>query len=267
MPQPQKPEQNARDQIDAMLTAAGWQLQNIDQVNLSPRGVAVREYPTTVGFVDYMLFVDRKPVGVIEAKPEGTSPSGVETQSDAYLRSTAKHIPIDKQSLTFGYISTGTETHFYDVRDPDCRPRPVFAFHRPETLADWLSLTTTLRGRLRTLPPLIKDKLRDCQIRAIEGLEKSFANNRPRALIQMATGSGKSFCAVNFVYRLIKYAGAKRVLFLVDRNTLGRQARTEFQQFQTPDDHRKFTELYNIQLLSSSTLDPVCKVTISMHKD
>ncbi|MBU1873948.1 DEAD/DEAH box helicase family protein, partial [bacterium] len=121
----------------------------------------------------------------------------------------------------------------------------------------------TLRGHLKQLPELDITGLRKCQIEAITKLEKSFHNTRPRALIQMATGSGKTFTAVSFVYRLIKFARAKRILFLVDRKTLGRQTRGEFANYRTPDDGRLFTELYNVQLLSTNIIDPVNKVCIT----
>ena len=98
---------------------------------------------------------------------------------------------------------------------------------------------------------------------AIKNLEKSFANSRPRSLIQMATGSGKTFTAVSSIYRLIKFAGARRVLLLVDRSNLGRQTFKEFQQYVTPDDGRKFSELYNVQHLTSNSIDPVNKVVIT----
>jgi type I restriction enzyme R subunit len=110
---------------------------------------------------------------------------------------------------------------------------------------------------------LITDHLWSAQTKAITKLEESFAQNRPRALIQMATGSGKTFTAVNFAYRLVKFANARRVLFLVDRGNLGDQTLKEFQQFVTPDDGRKFTELYNVQHLQSNMLDTVARVTIS----
>jgi type I restriction enzyme R subunit len=165
-------------------------------------------------------------------------------------------------SLPFLYESTGVETFFRDERDPDPRSRSVFNFHRPETLAEWLTQPDTLRARLQHLPPLPTQGMRDCQVEGITDLEKSFAENQPRALIQMATGAGKTFTACAFTYRLIKYAGARRVLFLVDRSNLGRQATSEFQQFVTPDTGRKFTELYNVQHLTSNALDPVCRVTI-----
>lgn len=258
------PEEKARQQIDKLLTQAGWIVQDFKKINLSAKlGVAVREYPTDSGPADYMLFVDRKPVGVIEAKSQGTTLSGVADQSQRYLTSKLKYIKIGDNQLCFGYESTGIETFFRDTRDPDPRSRRVFAFNKPETLLEWYNQGNTLRTRLQQLPPLITNGLRQCQDEAIRNLEISFSESRQRALIQMATGSGKTFTAVSSIYRLIKHANAKRVLFLVDRNNLGRQTKTEFQQYVTPDDGRKFTELYNIQHLTTNIIDPVNRVCIT----
>ena len=260
---PLTPEDQARENIDRMLDAAGWVVQDRNELNLGAgRGVAVREFPLRTGEADYLLFVDRKAVGAIEAKSEGTTLSGVAEQSEKYLAGLPDNIPHVAGPLPFGYESTGVETFFRDCRDPEPRSRRVFCFHRPETLAEWVRQSDTLRARLREMPPLITEGLWGCQIRAIKSLEKSFAADRPRALIQMATGSGKTFTAVNFVYRLIKFANARRVLFLVDRSNLGRQTRNEFAQYVTPDDGRKFTELYNVQRMTSNTLDPVSRVCI-----
>jgi type I restriction enzyme R subunit len=258
------PEDRAREKIDKLLTAAGWVVQNYTDLNLGASlGVAVREVPVKSGCADYMLFVDRKAVGVIEAKPEGTTLSGVVDQSQGYAMSIPDHIPYYQNPLPFVYESTGSETFFRDNRDPEPRSRRVFAFHKPETLKDLLAQKDTLRARLREMPALITTGLRGCQIEAITNLERSFAEARPRALIQMASGSGKTYTAVYFTYRLIKFAKAKRVLFLVDRRTLGRQTLREFQQFVTPDDGRKFTELYNVQHLTSNKIDLVSKVCIT----
>lgn len=257
-------EEEARQEIDKLLEAAGWQIQDYNDLNLGASlGVVIREFPLTSGRADYLLFVDRVAVGAIEAKPVGTILTDVEGQTEKYLRGIPETIPHVQNPLPFEYESTGVETHFADLRDPDWRSRRLFAFHRPETLNEWISQDDTLRARLRLLPTLQSGTLRDCQFEAITNLERSFADNRPRSLIQMATGSGKTYAAVSFVYRLIKYAKAKRILFLVDRRTLGDQALTEFKQFATPDDGRKFTELYNVQLLKSNTFDPVSKVCIS----
>jgi type I restriction enzyme R subunit len=259
-----KPEARARQKIDQLLAAAGWNVQHFEELNLSAAlGVAVREFRLKSGFADYLLFIDRKAVGVIEAKPEGTTLRGVAEQSEKYLTGLPDTLRCYQKPLPFGYESTGTETFFRDLRDPDYRSRRVFAFHQPQTLQEWIKEPDTLRARLRQLPPLNTEGLRDCQIDAIANLEQSFAQAKPRALIQMATGSGKTYTAVSFIYRLIKFAGAKRVLFLVDRSNLGKQTLREFQQYVTPDDGRKFTELYNVQRLTSNTLDRVSKVCIT----
>ncbi len=241
------PEQRARQQIDQLLQFAGWDVQDRDAMNLFDpvkQGVAVREAYLKTGFADYLLFVDGRALGVVEAKKVGVPLSGVEAQSARYavglrqpMRAWRPDIP-----LPFRYESTGVETFFTNGLDPDPRARRVFAFHRPETLREWVQQPDTLRGRLRHMPPLQNDKLWGPQVKAITNLEQSLAQDKPRALIQMATGSGKTFTAVNFIYRLISQAGAKRVLFLVDRNNLGKQANNEFVQFETPDDGRKFSD-------------------------
>jgi len=167
--------------------------------------------------------------------------------------------------LPFLCESTGVGTFFRDERDPDPRSRRVFSFHRPETLAAWLTAAATLRARLAAMPfahPLLALYLRACQVEGITNLEASFVAAHPRALIPMATGAGKTYTACSFTYRLIKHAGAKRVLFLVDRANLGRQAMAEFQQFVAPDTGRKFTEVYSVQHLTSNNLDSVARVTI-----
>ena len=259
-----KPEEEARENIDKLLKAAGWEIQDIRYLNLGASlGVAIREFPLKSGPVDYLLFVDRTAVGVVEAKPEGTTLSGVAEQSAKYIAGGSENLPQVQEPLPFAYESTGVETFFRDSRDPDTRSRRVFAFHRPETLKEWLSQGDTLRVRLKGMPPLITTGLWGCQIEAINNLEQSFAEARPRAVIQMATGSGKTYTAVSSVYRLIKFANARRILFLVDRNNLGRQARREFEQYVTPDDGRKFSELYNVQHLTTNTLDPVSRVCIT----
>ena len=250
-----------------MLRESGWTIQNYNDLNLSTSlGVAAREFPLGKDHADYLLFLNRNAVGVVEAKPEGTTLSGVAEQTQSYLNNIPDNLPHVSKPLPWAYETTGIETFFRDMRDPYARSRRVYSFHRPETLVDWLSQDNSLRSRLVNMNkecPLIKEGLRDCQIEAITNLDDSFAVSRPRSLIQMATGSGKTFTAVSFVYRLIKYAGAKRILFLVDRITLGAQAHTAFQQYITPDDGRKFTELYNVQHLTTNTIDPVNKVVIT----
>ncbi len=260
----QNPEQIARDRIDRMLELAGWVVQSKSQVNLSASlGVAVREYQTDVGPADYVLFVDRSPVGIIEAKreEEGERLTTVEEQSKDYADSKLKYL--HNSSLPFVYESTGVLTRFTDYRDPKPRSRPIFHFHQPKTLQDWFTKEKTLRARLKEIPDLDANGLRPAQIKAIQNLEDSFKDNRPKALIQMATGAGKTFTACTFVYRLLKHADAKRILFVVDTKNLGEQAEQEFLKYQPTDDNRKFTELYNVQRLNSSYIASDSQVCIS----
>lgn len=263
----QNPEQIARDKIDAMLIASGWLVQSKNQIDLSAaKGVALRETNTSSGSADYMLFVDRKPVGIIEAKreEEGHRLTVVEEQSARYANEAIKigNFTLDNEK-PFVYESTGTITRFTDYRDPKPRGRNVFSFHRPETIAEWLKKGKSLRERLLLMPELDPTGLRPAQIVAVNNLETSFKNNKPKALIQMATGAGKTFTAATFVYRLLKHADAKRILFLVDTKNLGEQAEQEFMTFQPNDDNRKFTELYNVQRLSSSYIASDSQVCIS----
>ena len=270
------PEGRARVKIDGMLVAAGWIVQNMGELNLyAGPGVAVREFPMKSGhgFADYLLFVavDGIPtaVGVIEAKKEGTSLTGVEIQSAKYSTGMPDNLSVPFRPLPVSYESTGTETVVTVAFDPKPRSRHVFHFHRPETIAGWVRRAISdpqggsLRARFVRLPEVNRDGLRTIQGVAIEALEDSLQFNKPRALAQMATGSGKTFMAASEAYRLIKYAGAERVLFLVDRANLGRQTLNEFTQYATPDDGRKFTDLYNIQVLGSGPVDPAARVVIS----
>ncbi|WP_417794733.1 DEAD/DEAH box helicase family protein [Terasakiella pusilla] len=262
----QNPEQKARDQIDALIAQAGWVVQDKKKIDFSAStGVAVREYQTAVGPADYVLFVDKQAVGVIEAKPEtwGEKITTVEDQSQGYANATLKWVN-NSLPLRFVYESTGVITRFTDGLDPNPRSREVFNFHRPETLAKWLKETKSLRSRLQDFPPLIQEGLRDCQITAITNLEESFKKDRPRALVQMATGSGKTFTAITASYRLLREPiSANRILFLVDTKNLGEQAEQEYMSFVPNDDNRKFTELYTVQRLKNQYIATDAQVCIS----
>ena len=260
------PETKARQHIDRKLEQAGWIIQDMKQLNLSAGlGVAVREYPTASGPADYLLFVNRNAVGVIEAKKDsaGANLTVTEAQTERYATAHLKW-RTDNTPLRFLFEATGQIIRFTDSADPAPRSREIFHFFKPETLATWLAQPDTLRRRLaEQMPALPERNLRDCQISAVTGLEKSLALNKPRALVHMATGAGKTFTAITAVYRLLKFGGAKRILFLVDTRNLGKQAHQEFMAYTPPDDGRKFTELYNVQRLASSNIDPHAQVCIS----
>ena len=261
----QTPEQAAREVIDEKLSQAGWFVQDKKKINFNASlGIAVREYQTDVGPADYVLFIDKKPVGVVEAKPEGWGEkiTTVEEQSAAYAAAKLKWVK-HSEPLQFVYESTGLLTRFTDGRDPKPRSREVFSFPRPETMRDWFTQPASLRSRIQELPGLDLAGLRTCQISAIEKLEASFKECRPRALIQMATGSGKTYTAIASIYRLLKHADAKRILFLVDTRNLGEQAEQEFMAHVPSDDNRKFAELYNVQRLTSSFVAKDSQVCIS----
>lgn len=243
------PEAKARELIDRKLEQAGWLVQDVGQLNLAAgAGVAVREYPTDTGPADYVLFVNRTACGVIEAKKDsaGENLTVAEAQTERYAGARLKWRK-DDAPLRFLFEATGQIIHFTDAADPAPRARELFHFFRPETLAQWLAQPDTLRRRLaERMPALPTQYLRDCQISAVTGLERSLAQNKPRALIHMATGAGKTFTAITAVYRLLKFGGARRVLFLVDTRNLGKQAHQEFMAYTPPDDGRKFTELYSL---------------------
>jgi type I restriction enzyme R subunit len=265
-------EAQVRRIIDRMLATAGWIVQDRAATNVyAAQGIAVREVPTATGRADYLLYVDAKLVGVIEAKRESVSLGAVDRQSERYASGldASQRLAAWRTPLPFRYESTAVDTRFTNALDPIARPRRVFSFHQPTTIARWMRAAETdadaptFRHRLRRMPGLIIDDLRPAQVEAIKGLESSLVDDRPRALIQMATGAGKTFTMVTETYRLLRHAGAKRVLFLVDRNNLGRQAESEFENFKTPDNGTPFGELYNVQRLRTGVVLDSTHVVIS----
>lgn len=261
----QNPEQEARKNIDNLLIQAGWVIQDMKTLNIMfSLGVAVREFPLDKGngFADYLLYVDGRAIGVVEAKKEWSTLVGVETQSLKYATGLPSWVDAYQNPLPFSYESTGIETRFTNSLEPDAKSRQVFAFHRPEALLELVNREKQSMELMQILPPLDEKWLRKVQIEAINNLENSLKADKPRALIQMATGTGKTFTFCNIAYRLIKHTGAKRILFLVDRGNLARQTMKEFQNFSVPGDGRKFTELYNVQNMASNKIDEVAKVTI-----
>ena len=259
------PEEKARCVIDDKLCQSGWVIQNLKRLNLTASlGVAVREFPTSTGEVDYALFVDGKPVGVVEAKQSqaGQSITDVEVQSGRYANSTFKWVKND-YTIRFAYEATDKLIRFTDYKDIKYRSRTVFSFHRPETLFDLIQQPDTIRNNMKQFPLLDVKGFRKCQINAINNLDQSFADNRPRALVQMATGAGKTFTAITSAYRLLKYGKMKRILFLVDTKGLGEQAEREFLAYTPNDDPRSFSQIYGVRRLKSSYMPNDVQICIS----
>ncbi|UCG87840.1 MAG: DEAD/DEAH box helicase family protein, partial [Gemmatimonadota bacterium] len=261
-----KPEDQAREEIDRQLEQCGWIVQDHAKMNImAGQGVAVREFKLKSGHgrVDYLLYCGGKVIGMIEAKPAGHTLTGVELQSAMYTEGLPDGVPHHRLPIPFAYESTGVVTQFTNGLDPDPRSREVFTFHRPEELFRLVKLDEQLRKNLQELPELNTERLWLVQIQAIRNLEQSLGAGRPRSLIQMATGSGKTYTACSFCYRLIKFGKAKRILFLVDRNNLGKQTLNEFQQYVSPYSNYTFTEEFNVQRLRKNTIDPASKICIT----
>ena len=184
-----QPEQQAREEIDRLLVAAGWRVCDFAEANIhAARGVAIREFPleSGFGFADYLLYVDGKAAGIIEAKKQGATLTGVEFQSSRYAQGLPASLPAWRRPLPFLYESTGIETHFTQGLDPEPRARPTFAFHTPEMLGEWLRYLSnaprtaanvaaepapTFLARMRLLPVLIEDGLWPAQVTAVKNLE------------------------------------------------------------------------------------------------
>ncbi len=270
-------EQRARVLIDSQLTGAGWSVQDKKSLNLfATLGVACREAVMRPGHgrADYLLYVDQKVVGVIEAKPAGSTLSGVEWQSAMYADGLPAEVRLKALTvggrLPFVFEASGTESHFTNGYDPDARARRVFNFPTPQALARNLRDAETdpqhptWRAKVRELPPLDKQPLRPAQITAIDGVERSLTEQHfDRSLVQMATGAGKTFTAVTEAYRLLRFGGFNRILFLVDRNNLADQTIAEFQNYRTPGDGRRFTEIYNVDKLTSAGMLGSSNVVVS----
>src|SRR5437588_7528075 len=176
------PEELAREKIDVLLSHCGWVIQDYKQLDLSvARGMAIREVRLKKGRCDYLLLIDRKPIGIIEAKKAGVTLSSVADQSGIYAENLPDFLRGEiKGRLPFLYESTGVETFFRDERDPHPRSRRVFGFHNPETLAAWAAEQDTLRQRLARIPsehPLTSTGMRDCQFEGVTNLEQSLAGD------------------------------------------------------------------------------------------
>lgn len=263
-----KPEEKARVTIDEQLTAAGWLVTRDKLAWQSGAAVAIEEWVFPNGLqADYLLFFKGKAIAVVEAKPQKTLIGGVYHQADGYANSLDAHMPCWMSPIPFIYVANGAVVLFADRRDKYSRQRIVFSFHQPITLEKWVKEgESTLQNRLLSLPsvPLPSGlNLRLCQTEAIGKLEESFAQQKRRAYVHLATGAGKTFTACTFCYRLIRHARAKRILFLVDRGNLGQQAYDSFSQWHIPEFDRKFTDEYSVVRLSSGAIEGNPRVVIS----
>ena len=256
------PEEKARVKIDQMFEEAGWQVVDRDFYSPTISAAAIREGLLKGNHeADYFLFINGKAVGVLEAKRAEVDVKAdkVTAQTKNYTRIVPNCYQVWQKPLPIGYQSNGEETYFFDFRIPDSEMEPVNRIHTPKELSKMLGIEDIYAG----LPTLKKKGLRDCQFEAITELEKSFRAGQNKALMVLATGSGKTYTACLASYRFLAYTPMRRILFLVDRNNLGKQAEGEFGMFRLTENGDPFNTIYTVNRLKSAKIPSDSNVVIS----
>lgn len=256
------PEEKARIKIDQWFADAGWEVINRDEYEPTSTAVAIREGLLKDNLeADYFLFINGKAVGVLEAKREETDAfsSIVCEQAALYARSVPNIYQTYQKPLPFIFTSNGKELYFCDFREQDHYFKQIMTIPTPHELVKKLGINDYFAG----LPTLRKKGLRDCQYEAITELEKSFRAGQNRALMVLATGAGKTYTACLAAYRMLSYTPMRRVLFLVDRNNLGKQAEGEFGTFRLTENGEAFSTIFTVNRLRSSSIPSDSNVVIS----
>ena len=256
------PEEKARIKIDQWFADAGWEVINRDDYEPTCTAVAIREGLLKDNLeADYFLFINGKAVGVLEAKREETDAfsSKVCEQAALYAKSVPNIYQTYQKPLPFIFTSNGKELYFCDFREQDHYFKQIMTIPTPHELVKKLGINDYFAG----LPTLHKKGLRDCQYEAITELEKSFRSGQKRALMVLATGAGKTYTACLAAYRMLSYTPMRRVLFLVDRNNLGKQAEGEFGTFRLTENGEAFNTIFTVNRLRSSSIPSESNVIIS----
>lgn len=253
------PEEKARVRIDQMFSDAGWKVVSRDEYSPSLTAAAIEEGILQGGKeADYLLFINGKAVGVLEAKKASTDVSSdkVIEQAEGYTHKLTKYYQYYANPLPIVYVSNGQVTLF---RDKDGSYIPVGCIHTPKEICKMLGIEDEFAG----LPTLKKKGLRDCQYEAITELERSFRSGQNRAYMVLATGAGKTYTACMASYRFLSYTPMRRVLFLVDRNNLGKQAEDEFGKFKLTETGDAFNTIFTVNRLKSQAIPRDSNVVIS----
>lgn len=256
------PEEKARQKIDRMFSDAGWDVINREEYSAGMTAVAIRE-----GLLqgnkeaDYFLFLNGKAVGVLEAKREEVdiTAQSVSEQAEDYARSVPSCYPAFSNPLPVVMKSNGKELYIRDMREPDSQYEALFKMPSPKKIVSMLDIDDPFAG----LPGVPKKGLRQCQYEAITNLEASFRIGHKKALIVLATGAGKTYTACMAAYRMLAHAGMKRVLFLVDRNNLGKQAEGGFGTFRLTQNGDAFNTIYGVSRLTNNEIPADSNVIIS----
>ena len=256
------PEEKARVKIDQWFADAGWKVIDRDGYEPTCTAVAIREGLLKGNLeADYFLFINGKAVGVLEAKREevDVASSKVCDQATTYAKSVPKIYQAYQRPLPFIFTSNGRDLFFCDFREPDACFNQITSIPTPYELVKRLGIEDPFAG----LPTLSKKGLRDCQYEAVAELEKSFRSGQNRALMVLATGAGKTYTACLTAYRMLSYTPMRRVLFLVDRNNLGKQAETAFGTFRLTENGEAFNTIFTVTRLHSSYIPSDSSVVIS----
>ena len=256
------PEEKARVKIDKMFEEAGWQVVNRDEYTPELTAAAIKEGLLKHNLeADYFLFINGKAVGVLEAKRAeiDVDCDEVKGQAEKYVNNVPPIYAAYKKPLRIIYLSNGEKVLFYDYAKKDGNYIEINRIHTPKEIVDILSIDDFYAG----LPTLQKKGLRQCQFDAIKGLEESFRNGQKRALMVLATGAGKTYAACLAAYRFLSYTPMRKVLFLVDRNNLGKQAEGEFGTFRLTENKEPFNTIFGVNRLTSAKIPSDSNVVIS----
>lgn len=256
------PEEKARIKIDQWLTEAGWKVINREEYEPTCTAVAIREGLLKGNLeADYFLFINGKAVGVLEAKREETDAFSAKVceQAALYAKSVPNIYQTYQKPLPFIFTSNGKELYFCDFREKDACFIQIMTIPTPHELVKKLGINDYFAG----LPTLRKKGLRNCQYEAVTELEKSFRTGQNRALMVLATGAGKTYTACLAAYRMLSYTPMRRILFLVDRNNLGKQAEGEFGTFRLTENGDAFNTIFTVNRLRSASIPADSNVVIS----
>ena len=256
------PEEKARVKIDRLFAEAGWTVVNRDEYEPTMNAVAVREALLKGNLeADYFLMINGKACGVLEAKREeiDVASNMVSEQVATYAKMVPDYYQAWQNPLPLLYKSNAKVVDFQDYRKSNVEWEEINRIHTPKEIVDMLGIDDPFAGL-----PILKSKgLRACQFEAITELEKSFRTGQNRALMVLATGAGKTYTACLAAYRMLAYTPMRRILFLVDRNNLGKQAEGEFGTFRLTENGEAFNTIYTINRLKSSTIPKDSNVVIS----
>lgn len=256
------PEEKARQKIDQWFAEAGWKVINREDYEPTSTAVAIREGLLKGNLeADYFLFINGKAVGVLEAKREDIDALSdkVCAQAALYAKSVPHIYQTYQNPLPFIFTSNGKDLYFCDFRKQEQSFKQIMAIPTPYDLVKQLGISDYFAG----LPTLQKKGLRDCQYEAVTELEKSFRSGQNRALMVLATGAGKTYTACLAAYRLLSYTPMRRILFLVDRNNLGKQAEGEFGTFRLTENGDAFNTIFTVNRLRSLSIPSDSNVIIS----